>query len=158
MQKQNYILTVLHIFALFRQISKRVCSQSLFHYLVYTQICNCRLKVAIFMELYGRQKSNSRFEESEELKLSGKELKFSPGKFPPIKLSPGKFPPPRKFPAQKIPPWNIPTHFINCPSSLFLHLIFRPQMGGDCTCTSSHLRKNSNNQRKLTMSSDRFPS
>ena len=41
--------------------------------------------------------------------------------------------------------------------------------GGECTCTSSlddmsrtaqcsHLRKNSNNQRKLTMSSDRFPS
>ena len=31
-------------------------------------------------------------------------------------------------------------------------------MGGECTCTSSHLRKNSNNQRKLTMPSDRFPS
>ena len=31
-------------------------------------------------------------------------------------------------------------------------------MGGECTCTYSHLRKNTNNQCKLTMSSDRFPS
>ena len=32
-------------------------------------------------------------------------------------------PPPWKIPTQKIPTWNIPTHFINCLSSLFLHLI-----------------------------------
>ena len=36
---------------------------------------------------------------------------------------------PRKIPTQKIPTWNISTHFINCLSSLFLHLIFRgPRM------------------------------
>ena len=31
----------------------------------------------------------------------------------------------RKIPTQKIHNWNIPTHFINFLSSLFLHLIFR---------------------------------
>ena len=51
--------------------------------------------------------------------------KFSSGKFPPIKLPSGKSPP-RKISTQKIPTWNIPTHFINCLSSLFLHLILRP--------------------------------
>ena len=47
------------------------------------------------------------------------------GKFPPIKLPPGKSTP-WKIPTQKIPIWNIPTHFSNCLSSLFLHLILRP--------------------------------
>ena len=51
--------------------------------------------------------------------------KFPPGKFPHIKLPPGKFPP-GKIPTQKIPTWNISTHFMNCLSSLFLHLILRP--------------------------------
>ena len=32
----------------------------------------------------------------------------------------------RKIPAQIIPTLNIPTHFINCLSSLFLHLKLRP--------------------------------
>ena len=43
----------------------------------------------------------------------------------------------RKIPHEKIPTWNIPTHFINCLSSLFLHLILRPSMEGKCTCSSS---------------------
>ena len=31
-----------------------------------------------------------------------------------------------EIPNQKIPTWNIPIHFINCVSSLFLHLILLP--------------------------------
>ena len=41
------------------------------------------------------------------------------------KIPTGKYPL-RKIPTQKIRNWNIPTHFINFLSSLFLHLIFRP--------------------------------
>ena len=56
--------------------------------------------------------------------------KIPPGKIPTRKIPthqtlPWKIPP-RKIPTQKIPTWNIHTHFINCLSSLFLHLIFRP--------------------------------
>ena len=85
------------------------------------------------------------------------------------KISPEKIPthqtPPWKIPTQKIPTWNIPTHFINCFSSLFFHLILvhlhPPRMKNfymSRTAQYSYLRKNSNNQRKWTMSSDRFPS
>ena len=102
--------------------------------------------------------------------------KILPGKTPTRKIPTHQTTPwkisPRKILTQKIPTLNIPTHFINCLSSLFLHLILRPQMGRECTwhlpriknfdmsrtAQCSHLRKNSNNQRKLTMSSDRFPS
>ena len=42
---------------------------------------------------------------------------FSPKKFPPIKLLAGKFHP-QKTATEKILTWNIPTHFINCLSSL----------------------------------------
>ena len=93
--------------------------------------------------------------------------KFSPGKFPTIKLPPGKISP-TKIPTQKME-YSHPFH---CLSSLFLHLILCPQMGknvhvhpprmknfymsrkAQCSC----FRKNSNNQHKLTMSSNRFPS
>ena len=44
------------------------------------------------------------------------------GKFPTVKFSLGKFPliklTPRKIPSQKILTWNIPTHLMNCLSSL----------------------------------------
>ena len=51
--------------------------------------------------------------------------KIPPGKVSPHQTPPWKIPP-RKIPTQKIPTGNIPTHFINCLSSLFLHLILRP--------------------------------
>ena len=53
--------------------------------------------------------------------------KIPPGKIPTRKIPTHQTPPwkipPRKISTQKIPTWNIPTHFINCLSSLFLHLI-----------------------------------
>ena len=83
--------------------------------------------------------------------------KTSPGKFPPIKIPPGKLTPsrPRKIPTQKIPTWNIPTHFINCLSSLFL-LVHK--WAENVHVHPPTREKNSSNQRKLTMSSDRFSS
>ena len=45
--------------------------------------------------------------------------KLPPGKFPLIKLPSPLENPHRRILTQKIPTWNIPTHFINCLSSLF---------------------------------------
>ena len=71
--------------------------------------------------------------------------KILPGKTPTRKIPTHQTTPwkisPRKILTQKIPTLNIPTHFINCLSSLFLHLILRPWMGGECTCSSSHYEK-----------------
>ena len=39
------------------------------------------------------------------------------------KIPPGTIPS-QKIPNQKIPTWNIRTHFIDCPSSRFLHSFF----------------------------------
>ena len=67
------------------------------------------------------------------------------GKFPTGKLPPGKLPPiklpPRKITSHKILTWNIPTHLINCLSSLNTSPINEGE-GGECTCTSFSLDKN----------------
>ena len=61
--------------------------------------------------------------------------KLGSRKIPPEKIPTWKIPthqtppwkiPPRKISTQKILTWNIHTQFINCLSSLFLHLILRP--------------------------------
>ena len=56
--------------------------------------------------------------------------KIPPGKIPTRKIPTHQTPPrkisPQKIPNQKISTWSIPTHFINCFSSLFLHLILLP--------------------------------
>ena len=64
------------------------------------------------------------------IKMVYMHLESGSKKIPPGKITTHQTPPlenfPRKIPTQKIPTWNIPTHFINCLSSLFLHLILRP--------------------------------
>ena len=47
--------------------------------------------------------------------------------------------PPRKIPTHQTLPWKIPTHFINCLSALFLHLILRSQMEETGVGESVHL-------------------
>ena len=73
----------------------------------------------------------SRIDDNEYLKSGSR--KIPPGKIPTRKIPthqtpPWKIPhpPPPENSHPENPTWNIPTHFINCLSSLFLHLILRP--------------------------------
>ena len=93
--------------------------------------------------------------------------KFPPRKFPFIKPLLGKLSL-RNFLTLKIFIGNSPTHFIRCISSLntsFInggkrvhHLSYTKNFDISRPTLCSNLRKNSNNQCKLTMSSGRFPS
>ena len=101
----------------YRLYAKKKLSQSFFRSHIHLHFTTCG-RISLFFPEYDFL--NDFFFSSFFIVFFNSHYHFGSRKIPHGKILP------LKIPIQKISTWNIPTHFINCVSSLFLHLILRP--------------------------------